>query len=142
MVHALFPEGIYYIGDPSYVIDDWKGFLKNMEDGKSEYLFVFQGRVVAAGFSNSGSGVFDGIPTDSDIIALLPINLIKPEREDFGLTIGMPDRFEVTIQNGLFNFGDITIDTEEKDEFIERDDEDDIPDDNWWDEPIRLENEQ
>jgi hypothetical protein len=128
MKFNTFPAGRYYIGDPCYVVapDDWipllhkTGYL-GYEDSPNwnEGVFSYKDEKCFACGTAHGDGVyFDNkshkYGVDAGLIGILPEKVCT-----FGQTCSderdnvheFTEDFEVWIENNVFHFGNIRIDT-------------------------------
>lgn len=119
-------KGEYYVGDPSYIFG--KNWVKVLEDtdyfDNEEIVNVF-GEVCVAGGTAYGDGTYTDnfgrkYDVDSGLIGILPVALISIDnkytisqiKEDEGMhIIEFKEDFKVYIDEGIFKFGDIIIDT-------------------------------
>jgi len=127
------PAGKYWIGDPCYVIDDslWDEFCKvSIQNHKSVDVTEFQGVPMFAAGTAFGDGWFlgsngYGYGVDAGMLAVVPIELcVKEEFEDLGTVHNFKQPFEAYVENGVFHFGDIDIDTAGYDDPLDSEEED------------------
>lgn len=121
----MYKKGTYYIGDPCYVLSD-----KNFEElclhqDKLGYPIEIEGEVVYFDRTAHGDGVYRDnkrriYPVDTGTIAIIPISLVDAEKLLSNFQYFSPvikkfkDDFTVDSDDGIFNFGDIVIDTKGK----------------------------
>lgn len=118
---VVFPAGEYYIGDPCYVFEeswmrilDIADYFRKLET--SEYKdFEFIGGSTFVGDGVYGDNYGHTYTVDSGSIALLPIGMLAIDKKG-GEALGFIKKFEkdflVLIENGIFKFGDIRINTQ------------------------------
>jgi len=125
-----FKAGKYYVGDLCYVISDenWIPLLERtnyLTDGEFEYNGM---RAYADGTANGDGTFYDNYNreygVDAGLIGIMPVEAIDNESNG-GNIIEFENDFEVWSEEGLFRFGNITIDTgyDEDDEDYYDDDE-------------------
>lgn len=119
-------KGKYYIGDPCYVFkNSWSNVLKEtnyFEDGVTK----IQGKKVVGGNTYFGDGTYKDNKgrkywVDSGLIAILPISLLEIniaeiEKKEGMHIVNFKESFTAEYKNGIFKFGDITINTKDEDE--------------------------
>ena len=138
---ATFPAGEYYIGDLCYVMhaewgevcdlmfaaagDDMVEGDLPMADGRN--IFLASTAYGDGEYLDNRSGVY---PVDSGTIGVIAVKDISDaDRENIssGTVYTFDSEFSITAQNGLFNIGDVVIDTayedSEDDEYDDYDDE-------------------
>ena len=143
--NKTFPAGKYYIGDPCYLFDQsWDKILQENQYFDKEDQ-VINGVSVMVDGTAWGDGLFFGnfegrIPVDAGLIGILPVELIGLDNkvtieqvtaEDFGLIVDFATPIDCYTEEGVFHFGDITIDTNGDDDEEDLWDEDD--EDDYWD---------
>lgn len=119
-------KGEYYIGDPCYVFDkSWDKVLEETNmfaDGEHTLL----GETVFGGGTAHGDGYyFDnygrGYGVDAGLIAIIPASLLDKDKKidrkrmkkncGYAHMVEMKEDFLCFLKNGVFRFGDITINT-------------------------------
>ena len=138
---ATFPAGEYYIGDLCYVMHAEWGEVCNLmfaaagDDMVEGDLPMADGRNIFLASTAYGDGEYldnrSGVyPVDSGTIGVIAVKDISDaDRENIssGTVYTFDSEFSITAQNGLFNIGDIVIDTayedSEDDEYDDYDDE-------------------
>lgn len=118
-------SGKYYIGDPCYIFEKlWVDVLKTTNfftDGEHN-LF---GKTVFGGATAYGDGSYKdnygrNYDVDSGLLAIIPAALIakdkkvtrkQVDKEDGMHIVEMKEDFTCDVNNGVFRFGDIVIDT-------------------------------
>lgn len=124
----IFPAGLYYIGDPCYVVsdEDWMPLLERTgyfgSHPSSEYnngLFEYKGAPAFCHETFWGDGTYHITPTgtmigvDAGLISLIPARVsLGNSDEPFGTGVAQFDKdFEVWYDNGVFHFDGLIIDT-------------------------------
>lgn len=121
---ATFPAGEYYIGDLCYVMHaEWgevcdlvfadaydmvEGDL-SLADGRR--IFLASTAYGDGEYLDNGSGVY---PVDSGSIGVIAVKDISDadhENISNGTVYTFENAFTITAQNGIFNIGDVEIDT-------------------------------
>ena len=138
---ATFPAGEYYIGDLCYVMHAEWGEVCNlmfaaagddmvegdlpMADGRN--IFIASTAYGDGEYLDNGSGVY---PVDSGsigVIAVKDISAADFENINSGTVYTFESEFNIIAHAGLFDFGDVVIDTayedSEDDEYDDYDDE-------------------
>ena len=125
-INAKFKKGTYYIGDLCYIFNDSWGDLLTQTQYLECGLFEFKGLQMAAGSTAHGDGSYSDnsgliYGVDSGTIGIAPIAAIdidnKKSREDLdnwdqiAHVVTFDDDFEVTIEDGIFDFGEVHINT-------------------------------
>lgn len=118
MEHTL-PPGKYFIGDPSFVMDD--SSLKELTAATNTFardeVISFRDLAVWVHVVNSSQTVF----TDQNEVeyqlkaafGAIPIELVEnPAGEEIGTILDAADGLKVSFYNGVFSFNDIVISTE------------------------------
>lgn len=141
----IFPAGIYYIGDPCYVIadKDWDTLLnrtgvlgcsdKNDDGSPAQYedgIFTYQDKKCFATGTAYGDGEYgvlgtfgDSVAVDAGLIGIIPVDAITSiESADGGIIKVFNREFEVWENDGTFHFGKYTIKTSDEEEDDEEDD--------------------
>jgi hypothetical protein len=126
-------SGKYYIGDPCYLFDaSWRKLLEENSyfDNDLDEQQI-NGIKVAIGHTKYGDGLYEDSSerkycVDAGLIGVVPVELLSldgkqtEESINSDVTIGhiveFSEDFDVNINDGLFSFGDIVINTEESDE--------------------------
>ncbi|EQC1535559.1 hypothetical protein ACY1J9_001390 [Clostridium botulinum] len=127
MLSKNFKKGKYYIGDPCYVVEKHKDWLKLLEDTdyfKEKDQFYKGYSILGGGTAYGDGGVYEDnegreYSVDAGLIGIIPIEAIDKECKSIewlGNIIDFDDDFTVEIENGIFKFGDIVIDTIDEDE--------------------------
>ncbi len=127
-----FKKGKYYIGDPCYIFstDEWSEVLDNT-DYFDKQLLTINGKTypVLGGSTAYGDGAYLGTDgntygVDSGMIAIIPLKACtKTEiynHRQYGLIAqikNLKEPFTASVDNGVFTFGDLVIDTERQDEY-------------------------
>lgn len=136
---AQFPAGEYYIGDLCYVCHpEWKELCNlmfptptDMQEGEltvqGKRLFLAS-TAYGDGYYNSNTGKFFGVDSGSlGIIAVKDIDPSELKHLTDGHVFNFDRDFTVTAEGGVFDFGNIHIDTAGSEE--EEDDHDYYQDD-------------
>jgi hypothetical protein len=121
---SKFKAGKYYVGDLCYVVsdDNWMPLLE-----RTDYLsigeFEYKGMRTYADSTAYGDGTYYDnygreYGVDAGLIGIMPIEAIDNESNG-GNIIEFENDFEVWSEEGLFRFGNITIDTKGEDEYDE-----------------------
>lgn len=129
-------KGKYYIGDPCYVFDkSWERVLQEtsyFEDpADDDSLFTIFGKKMVCGGTAYGDGEYlDNFgrkyAVDAGLIACMPVSLLKidnkitvkqAEKDELLHIVFMEHDFECSVSNGIFQFGNIIINTEDQDDF-------------------------
>jgi len=124
---AKLKRGKYYIGDPCYIFDkSWDKILDDTDhfnDGKIVTLF---GKECIAGSTAHGDGVYldnynREYAVDAGLVGAIPVCLIFVDKcytlkeinknKEMHI-INFKEDFEVSIEDGVFYFGHIIIDTD------------------------------
>jgi len=129
MVSKNFKKGKYYIGDPCYAVekqDDWAKLLEKTNFFRNEKQ-KYKGYPIFAGATTYGDGVYEDNEgrtyfVDAGLIGIMPIECIDKKCcnvENLGNIIDFEDDFNVSIEDGVFKFGNILINTgnDDKDEY-------------------------
>jgi hypothetical protein len=138
---AQFPAGEYYIGDLCYVMHAEWGELCDLmfvapgNDMVEGDLSLADGRRVFLASTAYGDGTYNDnkenyYPVDSGSIGIIAVKDIAPtdlENIDSGAVHTFDNAFNIIAHAGLFDFGDVVIDTayedSEDDEYDDYDDE-------------------
>ena len=121
MFSKKFKKGKYYIGDPCYVVekqDKWMELLEKTNYFKNEEQ-EYKGYPILAGSTAYGDGVYGDNEgriycVDAGLIGIMPIECIDKKHdniEDLGNIVEFEDDFDVSIEDGVFEFGNILINT-------------------------------
>lgn len=136
-MHSL-KSGKYYVGDPCYIFDaSWDKAISDTSCFESEVCELF-GKQVYCGGTAYGDGLYTDnfgreYAVDAGLIGILPIEMIEIdkhvtleeiEKSDIMHVVDFDKDFKVWIEDGIFHFGDIVIDTKEDDEEEEIEDDD------------------
>lgn len=113
--------GDYYVGDISYVLSDqdYDALLEIIISSNKMALWEgeFKGYPVFVAPTSDGDGVYtdndgDEYFVDSGTIGIVPEEMIDPNnRADLGQVIEFRTDFEVSYEDGIFQFGNLVIDT-------------------------------
>lgn len=138
--------GTYYIGDPCYIFEEsWGKVLDNTKYFKDDTAKLFDNDFFCSSTAH-GDGLFEDqngceYPVDAGCISCLPISLIeidnKVTEEDiknFGKIVTFKNDFVCQEEDGIFNIGDIIINTRGSYGEDEEDDYDDGDEEGWEDE--------
>jgi hypothetical protein len=120
-------KGTYYIGDPGYVFDkSWTKVLDLTDDfEKNDGVFTIDGETGYAGSTAYGDGTYIDNHrrryfVDSGLLSILPVSFLDIDevftRESVkkfrgAHLITFKEDFVCDIDDGVFTFGDIVIDT-------------------------------
>eukprot|EP00667_Euglena_gracilis_P006131 EG_transcript_6182 len=111
------PAGEYFLGDPSAVLA-WSRFAALLRDTEDGVVDVDGQRLVAYYAAQGNATYNDGqghrLPTNSRMIALIPISLCLPDRalDSLGLVCRLEAGAAVSrTAAGVLQFGPITVDT-------------------------------
>jgi hypothetical protein len=119
-------KGTYYVGDPCYIFGkSWSDFLNMLRFfGDCDIVKVFGEECIAGRTAYGDGSYFDNFGrkycVDSGLVGILPISLIdkdrvvtleKIEESKCMHIIDFSEDFEVSIYNGVFNFGNVIINT-------------------------------
>lgn len=125
---ATFPAGEYWIGDLCYVMHpEWNEmcdlfFAGRTDHGCNEGKFTLaDGRTVFAGTTAYGDGVYrdnrgNDYGVDAGLLGMIAVKDIVESEQQYlngGNVFQFDAAFQVSVERGLFNFGDIEIDTRE-----------------------------
>lgn len=123
-------KGTYYVGDPCYIFSEsWSEVLNATNYFNDDNIVKIFGKECIAGGTAYGDGsYFDNFGrkywVDAGLIGALPISLINKDKNvtlkkvkaSEGMhIIEFTEDFEVSISNGVFNFGNIIINTTDDD---------------------------
>ena len=143
--------GKYYLGDPCYFFphdeegqEAWGDFLDVSDCGRNN-SFVWKGHSCFVGGTAYGDGVYsaivDGglvpqaIPVDAGLVGCFPFGLVEKigrdqrdavaleSKEHLCIYHDFPEEFYPTCDNGVFEFGNVVIDTLCEDEAEEGEEE-------------------
>lgn len=126
-----FPKGKYYIGDPSLAINakEFDIFLDNTIYKNQNYsIHHYKNTLVACGFTKYGDGMYPDVnehynfTVNYGILSVLPIELVDKKtllqhydehsvHEQFCTIKTYENDFFVYINDGMFRFGDVIINT-------------------------------
>lgn len=121
---TTFPAGKYYIGDPCYVIanKNW-GKLLEYTNYLNDGDFHYRRQLCHASGTAYGDGCYidqkgRGYGVDSGLISIMPVSAmdINKKGKD-GQIIEFTEDFNVDSHNGIFEFGDIIINTRGNDDW-------------------------
>lgn len=119
-------KGKYYIGDPCYIFgDSWIDVLEKTNYFDNGEILKLYGKKCAAGNTAYGDGTYRDnygreYGVDAGLIGIMPVSLLSIDKEytiskinkEKGMHIvEFKEDFEVSINKGIFTFGDIIIDT-------------------------------
>lgn len=126
-------KGTYYIGDPCYLFNkNWDNVLNETEyfGKKDSPIYTLFGEQCCVGGTAYGDGCYtDGIRqyyVDAGILGVLPISLINIDKVETIDSINNSEGmhiiefeydFDVHIENGIFKFGSIYIDTRGEEDY-------------------------
>ena len=135
-ISKTLPAGVYYIGDPCYVIDDdeWNDFLDifwDVEDKIYEPDFIYKDRLLFCHGTRHGDGFFPvcnmpfsgstWLDVDAGMLACLPIALVAsdqisdlhytPDNGKGKLIMAFDKEFECGYDDGVFTFETMTVNT-------------------------------
>lgn len=121
---AEFPPGVYYIGDPCYVIPDeeWDEYIE-VSDAESNETAFFHGEPTWSHYTAHGDGEYHNssrsmaLPVDSGTIGVVPQalwakNLTDDEIEGLGHIYTAKSGFKAHYNNGVFTIGRFKINTD------------------------------
>jgi hypothetical protein len=130
MMKSKMKAGIYYIGDPCYLFDkSWGKILdenNHLDDGEHEIF----GKKIFTGETAYGDGTYtdnygNAYWVDAGLLSIIPVSLIMKDCKETAKSIAESDGmhivkfeedFECSVENGVFQFGDIVINTRDEDE--------------------------
>lgn len=125
MSSKQFKKGKYYIGDPCYVIkeyDEWNNLLKETNFFDEEKEHSYRGLPMLASRTAYGDGCYEDnkgreYSVDAGLLGIIPLaaidkNVLTSEEN----IIDFKKDFIVTIDDGIFEFDNIVIDTREHDD--------------------------
>jgi hypothetical protein len=120
-----FSKGTYYIGDPCYVVsdDNWDKLLDNTDFFQNEDQ-SYKGYQILAGDTAYGDGTYTDnyrreYGVDAGLIGIFPIEAVDNKYgnvEELGSIVEFEEDFVVEINNGVFKFGNIIINTFDEDD--------------------------
>jgi hypothetical protein len=121
-MQATLKAGKYYVGDPCYIFDkSWDKIIQDTSCFTNDIQFI-EGEQVLIGGTAYGDGSYvdnNGFEygVDAGVIGILPVSLFDLDRrydgeKMLGNIITFDNDFEATIENGIFDFGDIHINTQ------------------------------
>lgn len=145
-IKTTMPAGRYYVGDPCYLFNQsWHKILEENEYFEKEEQKI-NGLKVACGGTAYGDGTYSDnkgrqYGVDAGLIGILPVELIaldgKLTEDEINTSnnmhiIEMNDttEFEVEISDGVFQFGDIIINTKDEEDPEDEEDYSDDDEDN------------
>lgn len=113
--------GSYYIGDPCHAVTHktWIEMVDTvwLQNERSGGLREFRGESIFVCSTAHGDGCYPAGPdyfieigVDSGAIGCLPVSLVE-EKDVHGYHVTFHYDFECSYENGVFTFGNITIDT-------------------------------
>jgi hypothetical protein len=123
-------KGKYYIGDFCYIFgDSWQEILDTTGYLTDGYCKI-NGYKCFAASTAYGDGEYkdnEGFkyPVDAGLIGIAPVKLLKLDNklteeiiteEHYGRIVEMKEDFDCVCENGIFQFGDITINTRDCEE--------------------------
>lgn len=127
----ILPKGKYYVGDPCYIFNkSWDEICTMLFDEGSNLLTELYKKPVFIDSTAYGDGIYyDQFSrkyyVDAGLIGCLPISLLRKDSKQTissvqkheGMhIIDFKEDFEVSCYNGVFQFGEIIIDTSYDDE--------------------------
>jgi hypothetical protein len=122
---TTFKKGEYYIGDPCYVVedDDW---IKLLEDNNyfHDCNFIYKGKKCYADGTAYGDGCYqdnhgEAYGVDAGLLGIIPVSIIKVNKKEMkrlGNVVKFTKDFNVDSGNGIFHFGNITINTRDNED--------------------------
>ena len=135
----MLPAGTYYIGDLFYVMHpDWDEFCEKFLESDGQLCTLADGRKFWFNFTAYGDGIYhdtqgNSYGVDAGLIGIIAVDSISPSELPSAATAGHVKEFKkpflVSYDDGVFQIGDIRIDTKGYDEWS--DGIDDPIDDNW-----------
>ena len=128
-----FPAGKYYIGDPCYAVLDsnWSKVIDEtgcfgLEDNDDVInwhngIFYYNGKKCFAGGTRYGDGCFYDnenreYGVDAGLIGIMPFSACDGDSMHGGNIVSFKEGFDVSCNNGIFNFGDVVINTGDEDD--------------------------
>lgn len=120
------PAGTYYIGDLCYVMHDVWREVCNLSDSGYGKFTLKDGREFAIFPTKYGDGTYDGLSVDSGTLGCIKVDDIRDTTYSGDHLNGLAkvvmflSDFEVSEDNGVIQFGHVSVDTdpeEEEDEF-------------------------
>lgn len=125
MFKKTFPPGTYYIGDPCYVVsdDNWDKLLDDTDFFENESQ-SYKGVQILAGDTMYGDGEYEDnygrkYGVDAGLIGIMPIDVIDKKYEnieELGSIVEFDENFVAIVDNGVFKFGDVIINTGDEDD--------------------------
>jgi hypothetical protein len=131
-LRKVFESGVYYIGDPCYVVrdEDWIPLLERIDYFDADEQ-TYMGATILGKGTAEGDGQYDcktrhgdiigSLPVDAGLIGILPIDVCceTPQdiaRKGLGVVVTFQDNFWVDVpagdsRDGVFHFGHLTVDT-------------------------------
>ena len=133
---TTLPAGQYWIGDPCYVLHaEWSEicndffFATRNDHGCNEGEFTMKnGGRIFIGNTAYGDGYYhdnfnNGYGVDAGCIGIVPFDIIdqtdKLNDIRLGTVVNFDEDFEVSVDKGIFQFGNIVIDTAGEDDWEE-----------------------
>lgn len=118
MSFYTLPSGKYFIGDISYIFNNrsWDEIVA--VNNFNSAPFEVNASLVWAAHTANGDGEYEDqngnkYPVDSGVLGAVPIDLVEnPERESLGAVMNAPHGLEVSVEDGVFRFNEIVIDTD------------------------------
>jgi hypothetical protein len=126
-----FKKGIYYIGDPIYLFsENWDEVLEETNSFNEK----LNGYTVAGGETSFGNGQYEDnfgrkYGVNSGILAILPSDVVdikkiySIEKSKIMHLVEFEEDFNVEIDDGIFIFGEVQIDTKKDNNFDQYNDE-------------------
>ena len=121
---AEFPPGVYYIGDPCYVIpgEQWDEYI-DVVSAESNDTGMFHGSPTWSHYTAHGDGeYYNGsrsmaLPVDSGTIGVVPealwaANLSEDDIAQLGYIFTSKSGFKAHYNNGVFTIGRFKINTD------------------------------
>ena len=119
-----FEAGKYWIGDPCYAVKDenWEPLLKKSNffagDGIGYWHGEYNGQIMFAAGTAYGDGSYQDnegkeYGVDAGLLSIIPLEACDGDSMDGGHVVEFKDRVCVEVDEGVFSFGHIKIDTTE-----------------------------
>lgn len=112
MQESFDSEGIYYIGDPSFVIDEdlyYDKYVTEYEAGSGKFDLTKNNDCIIVHNTHNGDGIFKDTKgrkykVESGMIGLIPEKLIKniDEAKKYGKIFNFPSRGTFRYSSGIF----------------------------------------
>jgi hypothetical protein len=123
-------KGLYYIGDPCYIFDkSWDKVLKQTDYFENTDNLLFGESFAGGGTAHGDGSYYDNYDNeyfvDAGLLSCLPVSLLEIDKvytiedvqkgEGFHI-IEFKEDFEAYCDNGYFEFGHISIETDYTDD--------------------------